>query len=79
MAAQALAAVCVIAVGAHFAGLGYDIMPFADGAVCLVAACVLTAIGSKGGGKAWMAWAILACAVVGVIAARYAFYAASVI
>lgn len=43
------------------------------------AACVLTAIGSKGGGKAWMAWAILACAVVGVIAARYAFYAASVI
>ena len=62
MAAQALAAVCVIAVGAHFAGLGYDIMPFAVGAVCLVAACVLTAIGSKGGGKAWMAWAILVCA-----------------
>ena len=78
IAACALAAVCVIAVGAHFAGLGYSVAPFAVGTVLLAVACALAAVARKGG-KAWAAWAILACTVVGVAVARYAFYAASVI
>ena len=78
IAVQALAAVCVAAVGAHFAGLGFGIVPFVAGAVCLACACALTVAGRKGG-RTWAAWAVLALAVVGVAVARYAFYAASVI
>ena len=78
IAVQALAAVCVTVVGAHFAGLGYGIAPFAVGAVCLAAACVVAVLARKGD-KPWAAWAICALAIVGVAVARYAFYMGSII
>ena len=78
IAVQALGAVCAVAVGAHFAGLGYSIAPFAIGAVLLACACVLAVVARKGD-KPWAAWAICALAIAGMAVARYAFYMGSII
>ncbi|MBQ9003345.1 MAG: dimethyl sulfoxide reductase anchor subunit [Eggerthellaceae bacterium] len=78
VAAQALAAVSVGAVCAHFAGLGYSVAPFVVGIVGAALAAVLGIAGRKGGNIAF-AYLACACALVGIAVARYAFYAASVI
>ncbi|MBE6466769.1 DmsC/YnfH family molybdoenzyme membrane anchor subunit [Denitrobacterium detoxificans] len=75
---QILSAVCVAAVGAHFAGLGLNVVPFVVGIVCLVCACALTVVARKGE-KPWAASAICALAIIGVAIARYSFYTASIV
>lgn len=78
VAAQALAAVSVAAVCAHFAGLGYAVAPFVVGIAGTVLAAVLGIAGRKGGKPAF-AYLVCTCAIVGIAVARYAFYAASII
>ena len=78
VAAQVLAALCMIGEGVHFAQTGYAVAPFAVGAVAVLAAAALMLAVRKGKGAAF-AYAACVCVVVGVVVARYAFYAASVI
>lgn len=77
LVAQVAAAVCVLAVGVHFANVGYSALPFAVGTVLAVLAAVFGVLGRKG--KASCAYLVFACASVGMIVARYAFYTGCII
>lgn len=76
--AMALSAVCVATMGAHFAALGYSVIPFAVGTVAAAVAAALALLGGKSNGKAF-AWCACACVIIGVAVARYAFYIGSII
>ena len=76
----ALAVASIALIAAHFAGLGYGALPFAAAVVLVVAGVAF----------GWLAWKdrlsgavapvlAFACLFAGVAAARYAFYAASVL
>ena len=69
----AIAAVALAVDGAHFAGLGRDIMPFACGAVIAVAGAVVAFLADKKENARLYAVAF-ALVFVGVAVARYAFY-----
>lgn len=73
-----LAAACVAALGAHFAGLGYAIAPFAFGAIAALVSAALAVVSAKNSSKV-LAYAMLVCVVVGIAVARYAFYAGSIV
>ncbi len=75
-----LAAFGMAAVGVHFSSLGYGAMPFVVGAVLAVvgAACALAAWKGKLPEKAAPV-VVFACLIIGVVASRYAFYAASIL
>ncbi len=76
---EVVTAISLAVLAAHFAACGYTGMPFIVAVVVApVATVVLNLVGRKNGSPI-MAYALFACALVGVAVARYAFYAASVI
>lgn len=77
---SALAAAGMVAVAVRFAGFGFEAAPFVVGAVLAVAGAVCALLAWKGKLlERTAAIAVLACLVVGVAVARYAFYAASIL
>ncbi len=76
----ALAAAGMIAVAARFAGFSLEVAPFVVGAVLALAGAACALLARKGRlSERPAAIAVLACLVVGVAVARYAFYAASIL
>lgn len=78
IAVEALFACTLALVAFHFAGLGLGMVPFLAAIVLAPVAHVALAYTAKSGGKGWAAPVALACVLVGVVIARYAFYAAYV-
>lgn len=76
----ALVAAGMIAVAVRFAGFGLEAVAFVVGAVLAAAGAVCALLAWKGKlPERTAAIAVLACLVVGVAVARYAFYAASIL
>ena len=75
MATAVLAGIAAVAIaieGAHFTGIGREMMPFAGGAVLAAAGAVAAFFAGKKGTQLY--WVAFALAFVGVVVARYAFY-----
>lgn len=77
-AIMAVGAACVAAMGAHFASLGFSVVPFVAGAIGAVIAAACYLLGDKRSSKTF-AWCACACVIIGVAVARYAFYIGSII
>lgn len=78
MAIQAIAVLSLAIEAVHFAGVGFSPLPFAVGAV-LVAVAIYFTTKAKADGASSQALAICALVVLGVVIARYAYYAASIL
>ena len=76
IAVEVLFACTLAAVSAHFASLGMSAVPFVAAIVLAPVAHIALAFLGRQGDKRWVAIAVFACVMVGVIVARYAFYAA---
>jgi len=66
------------ALAAHFGGLGLAVAPFVAAIALAPVAHVVLAYLARTGKAGWAPTAALACVLVGVMVARYAFYAAYV-
>lgn len=73
VALSVVAAAAFAVEGAHFAGLGLSLVPFAAAAVLALAAAAL-AFAARKSGNAWLSWAAFAAMFAAVVAARYMFY-----
>lgn len=73
---EALLLCTLAAVAAHFGGLGLTVVPFVAAIVLAPVAHVALAYLARGGKAGWASAAALVCVLVGVMVARYAFYAA---
>ena len=78
MAIQALAVLSLVIEAVHFAGVGLSPVPFAVGAA-LVAVAIYFTNKAKADAASSQALAVCALVVLGVVIARYAYYAASIL
>lgn len=76
IAVEALFACTLAALAAHFGGLGLGVVPFVAAIVLAPVAHLALLLAAKPAERPWAAWAAFACVLVGVVIARYAFYAA---
>ena len=77
--AQVLVVLTFVLVGMHFAHVGRSTVPFAAAAVLAGAVPFALTMVARKKPSAELAAAMLACSVIGVAVARYAFYAASIL
>ena len=75
---EALLLFTLVAMTAHFAGLGLGIVPFIAAIVLAPVAHAVLAYMARNGKASWAPAAACVCVIVGVAIARYAFYAAYV-
>lgn len=79
---QILTALSIVALAIRFASVGVSILPLVAGIIVgPVLFCVLDLVGKKSEKEQyeWMPLALCACAIVGVVIARYGFYLGYVI
>lgn len=77
--AQVLVMLTFVLMGMHFAHVGRSTVPFAAAAVLAGAVPFALTMVARKKPSAELAAAMLACSVIGVAVARYAFYAASIL
>lgn len=76
---EALLAIALIALAVHFGGLGLGVVPFIVAIVLAPAVHIAIAFRAKSNAASWMTPVVCVCVIVGVVVARYVFYAASTI
>lgn len=76
IAVEAVLACTLAAVAARFGSLDFSAAPFVAAIVLAPVAHLALFLAAKPAERPWVAWAAFACVLVGVVVARYAFYAA---